>query len=121
MAAKFEHDRELRKLRKERTTPEQRARHTAQDDTRKLRALLRETADAARWARITAALDVYGMQAWGAREKAAKLRAKLTQRTARVYARAAAGCIVSAEFIADDEADALYTAAFNSADAEVPQ
>jgi hypothetical protein len=109
---RYLHDAELRKLRKARTTPEQRARKAAQDEVRKLRGLLRETAEANRWARITAALDVYGMQAWGAREKAAKLRDKAKQRAAKVYAKAAAGCTVSAEFIAN-EADALYSAAFN--------
>jgi hypothetical protein len=116
---RYLHLAELRKLRKERTTPEQRARKAAQDDTRKLRGLLREAAEANRWARIETALD--GPFAFEWRRRVDALRDKVKQRTARVYARAAAGCMVSAEFIADDEADALYTAAFNSADAEVPQ
>jgi len=119
--ARYLHARELRERRKTRTTPEQRARKAAQDDTRKLRALLREAAEASRWERITAALDVYGMQAWGAKEKAAKLRDKVNQRTAKVYAKAAAGCIVSAEFIADESADELYREAFSEAAAPVPQ
>lgn len=110
---RYLHDAELRKLRKARTTPEQCARKAAKDDVRKLRGLLREAAEANRWERITAALDVYGMQAWGAKEKAAKLRDKVKQRTARVYARASAGCIVSAEFIADESADELYREVFN--------
>ena len=110
--ARYLHGVELRAKRKGRTTEAQRARKAAQDETRKLRALLREAAEASRWERITAALDVYGMQAWGAKEKAAKLRAKVTQRTAKVYAKAAAGCIVSAEFIADEAADELYREAF---------
>jgi len=67
--ARYLHARELRERRKTRTTPEQRARKAAQDDTRKLRALLREAAEASRWERITAALDVYGMQAWGGEGK----------------------------------------------------
>lgn len=109
---RYLHDAELRKLRKERTTPEQRARKAAQDDTRKLRALLRETAEANRWARIVAALD--GLTAYEARAKADALRDKVTQRTARVYARAAAGCMVSAEFLADESADDLYREAFTA-------
>ena len=110
--ARYLHGVELRAKRKGRTTEAQRARKAAQDETRKLRALLREAAEASRWERITAALDVYGMQAWGAKEKAAKLRDKVNQRTAKVYAKAAAGCIVSAEFIADEAADELYREAF---------
>lgn len=118
---RYLHHAELRKLRKERTTPEQRARKAAQDDTRKLRALLREAADAARWERITAALDVYGMQAWGAKEKVAKLREQVTRRTARVYARAAAGCEVSADYLADDSTDALCAEVFTDPAAPVQQ
>ena len=110
--ARYLHGVELRAKRKGRTTEAQRARKAAQDETRKLHALLREAAEASRWERITAALDVYGMQAWGAKEKAAKLRDKVNQRTAKVYAKAAAGCIVSAEFIADEAADELYREAF---------
>lgn len=109
--ARYLHDAELREQRKTRTTPEQRARKAAQDEVRKLRGLLREAAEASRWARIETALD--GFMAFECRRKADALRAKLTQRTAKVYAKAAAGCMVSAEFIADDEADALYSAAFN--------
>lgn len=100
---------ELRKARKVRTTPEQRARKAAQDDVRKLRALLGKAADAARWARVETALD--GFAAFECRAKADVLRAKLTWRTAKVYAKAAAGCMVSAEFIADESADGLYRAA----------
>ena len=92
-------------------TPEQRARKAAQDDTRKLRALLRETVAAARWARIETALD--GFNAFECRAKAAALRAKLTQRTAKVYAKAGAGCEVSADYLADDSTDALYAEVFN--------
>ena len=112
--ARYLHARELRERRKTRTTPEQRARKAAQDDTRKLRALLREAAEASRWERITAALDVYGMQAWGAKEKAAKLRDKVNQRTRRLYERAAQGCEVSAAYLADDSIDALYAEAFQA-------
>jgi hypothetical protein len=108
---RYLHHAESRKLRKARTTPEQRARKAAQDDTRKLRALLRETADAARWARIETALD--GLMAFEYRRKADALRAKLAQRTAKVYAKAAAGCEVSAAYLADDSTDALYAEAFN--------
>jgi hypothetical protein len=108
---RYLHDAELRKLRKERTTPEQRARKAAQDDVRKLRGLLREAAEANRWARIETALD--GFMAFEYRRKADALRDKVKQRTARAYARAAAGCIVSAEFIADESADDLYREAFN--------
>ena len=119
--ARYLHGVELRAKRKGRTTEAQRARKAAQDETRKLRALLREAAEASRWERITAALDVYGMQAWGAKEKAAKLRDKVNQRTAKVYAKAAAGCIVSAEFIADETADELYREAFSEPAAPVQQ
>jgi len=112
--ARYLHGVELRERRKDRTTPEQRARKAAQDETRKLRALLREAAEASRWERITAALDVYGMQAWGAKEKATKLRGKVNQRTAKVYAKAAAGCMVSAEFIADKSDAELYREAFTA-------
>lgn len=97
--------------RKARTTPEQRARRAARDEVRKLWGLLHEAAEASRWARIETALD--GFMAFECRAKADALRAKLAERTARVYARAAAGCVVCAEFIADNEADALYFAAFN--------
>jgi len=110
--ARYLHARELRERRKTRTTPEQRARKAAQDDTRKLRALLREAAEASRWERITAALDVYGMQAWGAKEKAAKLRDKVNQRTAKVYECAANGCEIAAAYLADASLDSLYAEAF---------
>lgn len=110
--ARYLHGVELRERRKGRTTPEQRARKAAQDETRKLRALLTEAADAARWERITAALDVYGMQAWGAKEKAAKLRDKVNQRTAKVYERAANGCEIAAAYLADASLDSLYAEAF---------
>lgn len=116
---RYLHHAELRKLRKERTTPEQTARKAAQDDTRKLRALLRETADAARWARIETALD--GFTAFECRRKVDALRDKVKQRTARVYARAAAGCDVSAAYLADDSTDALYAEAFNEPAAPVQQ
>lgn len=95
-----------------RTTPAQRARKAAQDEVRKLRALLHETTDAARWARIETALD--GFAAFECRAKADALRAKVNQRTAKVYAKAAAGCMVSAEFIADEAMDALYRDAFTT-------
>ena len=110
--ARYLHARELRERRKTRTTPEQRARKAAQDDTRKLRALLREAAEASRWERITAALDVYGMQAWGAKEKATKLRGKVNQRTAKVYECAANGCEIAAAYLADASLDSLYAEAF---------
>jgi hypothetical protein len=118
--ARYFHGVELRERRKVRTTPEQRARKAAQDDVRKLRAILRETADAARWERITAALDVYGMQADGAKAKADRLRDKVTERTRRVYQRAAEGCMISAAFLADESADDLYRQAFNEPAAPVP-
>jgi hypothetical protein len=108
---RYLHDAELREARKARTTPEQRARKAAQDEVRKLRGLLRETAEAARWARIETALD--GFMAFECRAKADALRAKLAERTARVYTRAAAGCEVSAAYLADDSTDALYAEAFN--------
>lgn len=110
---RYLHHAELRKLRKARTTPEQRARKAAQDDVRKLRAVLREAAEVARWAKIETALD--GLAAFECRTKADALRAKVAGRTARMYARAAAGCMVSAEFIADETADELYRAAFTPA------
>ncbi len=110
--ARYLHAAELRAQRKARTTPEQRARKASQDEVRKLRALLRETADAARWARIETALG--GFTAFECRAKADALRTKLTQRTAKVYAKAAAGCMVSAEFIADESADELYREAFTA-------
>lgn len=110
--ARYLHDREARERRKARTTPAQRARRAAQDGTRKLRALLRETAEAARWEHITAALDDLGMQADAAKANADRLRASVTRRTRRVYQRAADGCMVSADFIADESADELYRMAF---------
>jgi hypothetical protein len=116
---RYLHLAELRKLRKERTTPEQRARKAAQDDARKLRALLREAAEANQWARIETALD--GFAAFECRRKANALRDKVKQRTARVYARAAAGCDVSAAYLADDSTDALYAEAFNEPAAPVQQ
>lgn len=117
VTARSLHDRELRAAKAARTTPEQRARKDAQDQVRKLRALLRETADAARWARIETALD--GFMAFEYRRKADALRAKLTQRTAKVYAKAGAGCEVSAAYLADDSTDALYAEAFNEPAAPV--
>jgi len=110
--ARYFHEAELRAAKKARTTPEQRARKAAQDETRKLRVLLRETADAARWARIETALD--GFMAFECRAKADALRTKVTQRTAKVYTKAAAGCMVSAAFIADESADELYREVFNT-------
>lgn len=104
------HHAELRKQRKVRTTPEQRARKAAQDDVRKLRALLGEAADAARWARIETALD--GFAAFEYRAKADALRTRLAERTAKVYAKAAAGCMVSAAYLADDATTALHAAVF---------
>jgi hypothetical protein len=110
--ARYLHGVEIRERRKGRTTPEQRARKAAQDDTRKLRALLHEAAEASRWARIETALD--GLTAFECRAKADRIRAKVEQRTAKVYAKAAAGCIVSAEFIADEATDALYREALTA-------
>ena len=112
VVTRYLHARELRERRKTRTTPEQRARKAAQDEVRKLRALLREAADAARWERITALLDDIGMQADGAKAKADRLRDNVKRRTAKVYAKAAAGCLVCAEFLADESADELYREAF---------
>lgn len=108
--AHYMHAAELRKLRKARTTPEQRARKAAQDDTRKLRGLLREAAEAARWARIETALD--GIMAFECRAKADALRDQVTRRTRRVYERAANGCEIAAAYLADESTDALYTAVF---------
>jgi hypothetical protein len=107
-AARCLHHAELRKQRKARTTPEQRARKAAQDDARKLRALLGEAADAARWARVETALG--GVAAFEYRAKADALRARVLQQTAKAYAKAVAGCMVSAEFIADESAGELYRA-----------
>ena len=93
-------------------TPEQVARKNAQDDTRRLRALVRRAVDAVRWARIEGALD--GPWAFEYNAKADALRAKVTQRTAAVYAKAAAGCEVSAAYLADAETDALHAAVLES-------
>lgn len=108
--ARYLHDAELRARRKTRTTPEQRSRKAAQDTVRKLRALVREAADVARWARIETALD--GFMAFECRTKADALRAKVDQRTRRLYERAAQGCEVSAAYLADDSTDPLYAEAF---------
>lgn len=108
--ARYDRGVELRAKRKERTTDAQRARKAAQDDTRKLWALLREAADAARWARIETALD--GFMAFECRAKAEALRAKVEQRTRRLYERAAQGCEVSAAYLADESTDPLYAEAF---------
>jgi len=110
LAAKLECEAAKRARRKVRTTPEQRARKAAQDYVRKLWALLGEAAEAARWARITVALDDLGMQAAEAKAKAGALRDKVKQRTAEVYARAAAGCGVCAAYLADESAGDLYRA-----------
>lgn len=94
--------------RKARETPAQRERRAATADVRKLRELLHKAADAARWERITAALDTLGFQADAARATADTLRAKVTERTARLYTRAAAGCEVCAAFLADESLAPLY-------------
>lgn len=113
MAARIEREAAKRARRKVRTTPEQRARKAAQDEVRILRRLLHEAAEAARWGRIVAALDDLGIQADGAKAKADALREKVKQRTAKVYAKAAAGCLVCADYLADDSTDALYCEAFS--------
>lgn len=113
MAARIEREAAKRARRKVRTTPEQRARKAAQDEVRILRRLLHEAVEAARWGRIVAALDDLGMQADGAKAKADALRAKVKQRTAKMYAKAAAGCLVCADYLADDSTDALYCEAFS--------
>lgn len=110
LAAKLEREAAKRARRKTRTTPEQRARKAARDYVRVLRRLLGEAAEAARWERITAALDDLGMQAAGAKAKAEVLRDRVRQRTAEVYARAAAGCDECAAYLADESADDLYRA-----------
>jgi hypothetical protein len=111
--ARYLHGVELRAKRKERTTDAQRERKAAQDFTRKLRAMLRDAADAARWARIETALD--GLLAFEYRAEADKLRAQVTQRTRQVYERAAQGCDVSATYLADEVTDALYVEVFQPA------
>ena len=97
-----------------RPTDAQRERRAARDYARKLRALLRETAEANRWARIETALD--GFTAFECRAKADALRDKVKQRTRRLYERAAQGCEVSAAFLADENLDPLYAEALRSND-----
>lgn len=121
MLAKRERYAAIHAERKARETPEQREAKAARDYIRWLRRQLRRAADAARWERIAAALDVHGWQYAGAKAKADPIRERVRERTAEAYARAAAGCLVCATFIADESADDLYREAFNEPAAPVRQ
>lgn len=107
--------------RKARETPEQRERKAARDYVHWLRRQLRRAADAARWERITAALEAHAWEREGAKRKADELRERIKQRTRETYSRAAAGCLVCAQFIADESADELYREVFSEPAAPVQQ
>lgn len=100
--------------RKARETPEQKADKAARDYVRWLRRQLRRAADAARWEAVTVALEAYAWERGDAKAKADALRGRVKQRTRETYSRAAAGCLHCAEFIADESADALYSAVFTT-------
>jgi len=99
--------------RKARETPEQREAKAARDYVHWLRRQLRRAADAARWERVTVALEAYAWERDEAKRKADELRERVRNRTADTYRRAAAGCLYCAEFIADESADDLYREAFS--------
>lgn len=93
-------------------TPEAREAKAARDYVQWLRRQLRRAVDAARWERITAALEAHAWEREDAKRKADELRERITQRTREVYSRAAAGCLTCAAFIADESADELYRETF---------
>lgn len=107
--------------RKARETPEQREAKAARDYVHWLRRMLRRAVDAARWERLTVALDAYAWERDEAKRKADELRERITQRTREVYSRAAAGCLTCAAFLADESTDDLYREAFNEPAAPVQQ
>jgi len=114
MLAKRERYAAIHAERKARETPEQREAKAARDGIRWLRRQLRRAADAARWERLTVALDAYAWEREDAKRKADELRERVRDRTADTYKRAAAGCCISAAFIADESADDLYREAFTA-------
>lgn len=99
--------------RKATMTPEAKAAKAARDYVHWLRRQLRRAADAARWERITAALEAHAWERDDAKRKADELRERVRNRTADTYKRAAAGCLVCAAFIADESADELYREVFS--------
>lgn len=107
--------------RKAAMTPAAREAKAARDYVHWLRRQLRRAVDAARWERITAALEAHAWERDEAKRKADELRERITQRTRETYSRAAAGCEVCAAFIADEAADDLYREAFNEPAVPVPQ
>ena len=107
--------------RKARETAEQREAKAARDSVHWLRRQLRRAADAARWERLTVALEAHAWEREEAKRKADELRERIAQRTRETYSRAAAGCHVCAAFIADESADDLYREAFNEPAAPVRQ
>lgn len=99
--------------RKARETPEQREAKAARDYVHWLRRQLRRAIDAARWERLTVALEAHAWERDEAKRKADELRERIAQRTREVYSRAASGCLYCAAFIADEAADLLYREVFN--------
>src|SRR5690348_1660520 len=107
--------------RKAAMTPEAIAAKAARDYVHWLRRQLRRAADAARWERLTVALEAYAWEREEAKRKADELRERVRDRTADTYKRAAAGCLACAAFIADESADELYREAFTAPAAPVRQ
>lgn len=99
--------------RKAAMTPEAKAAKAARDFIHWLRRQLRRAADAARWERLTVALEAHAWERDEAKRKADELRERITQRTREVYSRAAAGCETCTAFIADESADELYREVFS--------
>lgn len=100
--------------RKTAMTPEAREAKAARDYVHWLRRMLRRAVDAARWERLTVALEAYAWEREDAKRKADELRERITQRTRETYSRAAAGCLTCAAFIADEATDELYREVFNA-------
>lgn len=94
-------------------TEAERERRQSKALCRTLRRTLPEAAEAQTFARAATLLDdKLGLIAWPARDTADKLCARAGQRTRKVYSRAAAGCEVCAEFLADEVMDDFYQEAF---------
>ena len=109
--------REAWEKRKAAMTPEAKAAKAARDYVHWLRRQLRRAADAARWERLTVALEAHAWEREDAKRKADELRERITQRTRETYSRAAAGCETCAAFIADESANELYREVFSESPA----
>jgi hypothetical protein len=105
--------REAWEKRKAAMTPEAKAAKAARDYVHWLRRQLRRAADAARWERLTVALEAHAWEREDAKRKADEVRERVRNRTADTYRRAAAGCLTCAAFIADESADELYREVFS--------